>query len=75
VTGRLVVFPARERDGRAWEPWVDEPTIARHFGAVSTRTIRRWRKQGMPSRMNGGRRQYRISECEAWHDARERAAS
>jgi hypothetical protein len=73
MTGRVVLFPQRERGGRTWEPWVDETTIARHFGGVSTRTIRRWRAQGMPSRLNGGRRQYRVGECEAWHDLRQSA--
>lgn len=73
MTGRLLHLLPRDRDGRTWEPWVDEPAIARHFGGVSTRTIRRWRAQGMPSRLNGGRRQYRISECETWHDLRQSA--
>jgi hypothetical protein len=37
-----------------------------HFKACD-RTIRRWRSLGMPSRLFGGLRRYRISECEAWH--------
>lgn len=71
---RIIPFPQRQVDGETWEPWVDEPTIARHFDA-SDRTIRRWRAQGMPSRLVGGLRRYRLSECEAWHEARERSAS
>jgi hypothetical protein len=65
--GRVIAFPARfDRNGEAWEPWVDERTIARHFNA-SERTIRRWRTLGMPSRLFEGLRRYRVSECEAWH--------
>ena len=64
--GRVIAFPARFDGGAAWEPWVDERTIARHFNA-SERTIRRWRTLGMPSRLFEGLRRYRVSECEAWH--------
>lgn len=65
--GRVIAFPARlDGNGAAWEPWVDERTIARHFNA-SERTIRRWRTLGMPSRLFEGLRRYRLSECEAWH--------
>jgi DNA-binding transcriptional MerR regulator len=49
-----------------WEPWLDERAVASHYG-VSTRTIRRWRASGMPSRAFGGVRRYRLSECEQWH--------
>lgn len=73
MTGELVPFPPRQRDATTWEPWVDEPTVARHF-SVSTRTIRRWRDAGMPSRvLIGGARRYRLSACEAWHDLQQSA--
>jgi hypothetical protein len=75
VTGVVVPFPVRHDEaGKPWEAWVDEETAARHFTA-SDRTIRRWRALGMPSRLMGGLRRYRLSECEAWHQARERSAS
>jgi hypothetical protein len=65
--GHVIVFPARPAvGGTPWEPWVDERAIARHFNACE-RTIRRWRALGMPSRLFGGLRRYRVSECEAWH--------
>jgi hypothetical protein len=60
------------RRGLPWEPWVSEEVMARHF-SVSDRTVRRWRQQGMPSRLIGGARRYRISECEAWHERGETA--
>jgi len=72
--GRVIAFPARrDGNGAAWEPWVDERTIARHFNA-SERTIRRWRTLGMPSRLFEGLRRYRLSECEAWHAGEGRVA-
>ena len=66
--GELVMFPVRP----GWEPWVDERVIARHFNACD-RTVRRWRGLGMPSRLFGGLRRYRVSECEAWHAEQESA--
>jgi hypothetical protein len=64
---QVIAFPERRVDGHTWEAWVDEHQIARHFH-TSTRTVRRWRAQGMPSRLIGGSRRYRISEAEAWHE-------
>jgi hypothetical protein len=73
-SARVIAFPARfDASGAAWEPWVDERTIARHFNA-SARTIRRWRELGMPSRLFGGLRRYRVSECESWHEREGSAA-
>lgn len=74
MSAQILTFPARPADGATWEPWVDEPAAARHFGA-SERTVRRWRTLGMPSRLIGGLRRYRLTECEAWHATRERSAS
>jgi hypothetical protein len=68
-TAQLFGFPVRRRGERQWEPWVPEATIARHF-SVSTRTVRRWRAEGMPSRMLGSSRRFRISEIESWHASR-----
>jgi excisionase family DNA binding protein len=68
---RLVQFPLRRLDGDRWEPWIDERALARYFG-VSTRTVRRWRREGMPSRRVGGGRRYRISLADVWLDRMER---
>jgi hypothetical protein len=73
VSADVIGFPERRIDGEPWEPWVTEPVIARHF-AVSERTVRRWRELGMPSKLRGGCRRYRIMECERWLDEREGAA-
>ena len=66
--GQLVPMPAR-RDvagGGVTEPLVKEERIAEHFD-VTTRTVRRWREQGMPShRSRNGARRYRVGECEGW---------
>lgn len=71
--GGVVVSIAQRRDSSGvWEPWLDERSLARHYG-VSTRTVRRWRAAGMPSRVFGGVRRYRLSACEHWHELREPA--
>lgn len=62
----VIPFPQRQVDGETWEPWIDEHALARHYG-VSTRTVRRWRADGLPSRLIGSCRRYRISDAEAWH--------
>lgn len=70
MSAQVIAFPARHATtGEPWEPWVDEHAVARHFG-VSPRTVRRWRGAGMPSRLIGGSRRYRIGACEGWHDER-----
>jgi len=66
--GVVVSMPSRPDGSGVWEPWLDERALARHYG-VSTRTVRRWRAGGMPSRSFGGVRRYRLSECEHWHEA------
>lgn len=63
---QIIAFPARTRGGERWEPWVTESVVARHYD-VSTRTVRRWREAGMPSRMFRSCRRFRLSEVEAWH--------
>lgn len=58
--------PKRVDHQRAVEPWVTERELSTLMG-VSTRTLVRWRKQGMPF---GGREgstiRYLLTECEAW---------
>jgi hypothetical protein len=70
MSAQVIPFPARRRDGDVSEPWLDGTQLGRHFG-VSDRTVRRWRAEGMPSKLLGGSRRYRISEAERWHSTRE----
>jgi hypothetical protein len=63
---QVIPFPPRQRGRERWEPWVTDAVVARHYD-VSTRTVRRWRKAGMPSRMFRSCRRFRLSEVEAWH--------
>jgi Helix-turn-helix domain len=72
VVADVFAFPPRRRENEVWEPWVSGAVIARHYN-VSTRTVRRWRALGMPSRMVGGARRFRLSDVERWHA--ERSAS
>lgn len=64
--GQIIAFPPRRRGSVQWEPWVSDIIVARYF-SVSTRTIRRWRTKGMPSKMLGSSRRYKLSEVERWH--------
>lgn len=57
VVGDVVYLPV--------DPWVGKAQLARHWGK-STRWIELRMRDGMPSRMMGGRRQYRVSACEDW---------
>ena len=69
--GSVIAFPARfDEHGHAWEPWCSEAAVARHYG-VTTRTVRRWRRAGAPSRRVEGSRRYRLSEVDRWLSARE----
>jgi hypothetical protein len=69
--GVVVSMPTRTGAGTS-EPWMSERALALQF-EVSTRTVRRWRAAGMPSRVFGGVRRYRLSECDGWHAQREPA--
>lgn len=63
--GALLTFPA----WRSTEPWLSKRQIATHYGR-STRWIELMARQGMPSRMIGGRRAYRLSEVDVWLERR-----
>jgi hypothetical protein len=65
--GSVLVFPGR---GRA-EPWLSKRQIADYFGR-STRWVELRVREGLPSKMIGGRRGFRLSEVEAWLDGRNR---
>lgn len=65
AVGALVPFPV----WRAAEPWLSKRQVAAHYGR-STRWLELQARQGLPSRMIGGRRAYRLSEVDAWLEAR-----
>ena len=53
---------------RSWahrEPWVSKAQVANYLGR-SKRWVELMAREGMPSRMIGGRRAYRLSEVDAW---------
>jgi hypothetical protein len=50
-----------------WEPFLTKRDLAQHY-RVTVRTIETWQSKGMPSRLRGGKRLYRLSEVEAWHE-------
>jgi hypothetical protein len=64
-TGR--VFRLVPRTG--FEPWLSKRDIAAHFGR-STRWLELRMREGLPSKMIGGRRGFRLSDVEAWIDGR-----
>jgi hypothetical protein len=47
------------------EAWVDKLTMAGYLGC-SKRQVEKWTAEGMPSRMPGNKRVYRMSVCEGW---------
>lgn len=53
-----------------WEPYLTKAELAQHYRCTQ-RTIENWQSAGMPSRLRGRRRLYRVSEVEAWHADRE----
>ena len=57
------VFPFPRRPG--FEPWVTKKHVAAHLG-FSTRWVELRVREGMPSRLVGGHRRFRLSVVEAW---------
>jgi len=51
------------------EPWLSKQQVAGHYGR-STRWIELRMREGLPSRMLGGRRAFRLSIVDAWMEAR-----
>ncbi len=66
-SGDGAVLQFRRRFGT--EPWVSKAQVAAYLGR-STRWVEMMNREGMPSRMIGGRRGYRLSEVDAWIEAR-----
>jgi len=48
-----------------FESWVSKAQVASYLGR-SKRWVELMAREGMPSRMIGGRRAYRLSEVDAW---------
>lgn len=61
MSANVVALPGSAR----FEPWVSKQQVANYLGR-STRWVELMARQGMPSRMIGGRRAYRLSEVDAW---------
>jgi predicted DNA-binding transcriptional regulator AlpA len=53
------------------EPWLSKRQIADYLGR-STRWVELRVREGMPSKMLGGRRGFKLSEVEAWIDEQNR---
>jgi predicted DNA-binding transcriptional regulator AlpA len=49
------------------EPYLCKKQIAAHLG-YSTRWVELKMREGLPSKMIGGQRRYRLSEVERWID-------
>lgn len=47
------------------EPWVSKAQVASYLGR-SKRWVEMMAREGLPSRMIGGRRAYRLSEVDVW---------
>lgn len=47
------------------ERWVTKQRVAEHYG-YTTRWVEQQQTLGMPSRLIGGQRRYRLSEVDAW---------
>jgi hypothetical protein len=69
LQGGGVVVRLAPRAG--FEPWLSKREIASHFGR-STRWVELRMREGLPSKMIGGRRGFRLSDVEAWIDGRGR---
>jgi hypothetical protein len=68
VSAAVIAMPRRTAKT---EPWLSKRQIAAHYGR-STRWIELRVREGLPSRMIGGRRAFRLSEVEGWMTARYR---
>ena len=52
--------------------YIDRPSLAEGLG-ISTRTIARYEKRGLPSLMIGGRKLYHLEAVAKWLKASEKA--
>lgn len=70
IKARKLRAGAAARPAVSQEPWLSKPSIAEYYD-VTPRTIDYWCRQGMPFHQKGGRRKFKVSECEAWHESRD----
>jgi predicted DNA-binding transcriptional regulator AlpA len=61
MTATVLAF--RAPAGR--EPWLSKRQVANHYGR-STRWVELRMREGLPSRLIGGRRGFRLSEVDEW---------
>jgi predicted DNA-binding transcriptional regulator AlpA len=64
------VFHAPAAAPQHAEPWLTKRQVAVHLG-FSTRWVELRMREGMPSRLMGGCRRFRLSEVEGWVDGRQ----
>jgi len=65
MSGVVIPFPART----AWEPELSKRQLAEVLG-YSTRWVELRVREGMPSRMVGSQRRFRLSDVESWLERR-----
>jgi len=59
---QVIQFPPRGD----FDPWLNKAQVAAHL-CLSVRTVERFvAEQGLPSRMVGGQRRFKLSEVEEW---------
>jgi len=63
----VVPFPRRH----SFEPWLTKKQVAAHLG-FSTRWVELRIRDGLPSKLIGGQRRFRLSEVEMWIEGRTR---
>lgn len=61
MSAQIIPFPLRTD----WEPELSKRQLAERFG-YTTRWVELRMREGMPSRMVGAQRRFRLSECEQW---------
>ena len=65
VSATVVPFPRQV----GFEPWLSKKQVAAHLG-FSTRWVELRIRDGLPSKLIGGQRRFRLSEVEAWIEGR-----
>ena len=65
---------ARNGDGNViqlWDPWLTKQQVAEAL-QFHPRSIERWMREGLPCRYFGSRPRFRMSQIEAWFEARQK---
>ena len=53
-----------------WDPWLTKQQLAKAI-QFAPRTIERWMQDGLPCRYFGSRPRFRMSQVDAWFEARQ----